>query len=120
VSKANGQTYGAINRTSSINGNGVVQLRKGQTAIYDFGQNIAGWAKFTAKSASGTKIKLRFGKMLNDNGALSRGNDGPAGSLYTANFRFAKATLNYNFKGGERAETFNPSLTFFGFRYCEV
>ncbi|MDD4990668.1 MAG: family 78 glycoside hydrolase catalytic domain [Paludibacter sp.] len=119
-SKANGQTYGAINTSNVINGNGTVQLKKGQTAIYDFGQNMAGWAKFTAKSASGTKIKIRFGEMLNDNGALSRGNDGPAGSLYTANFRTAKATINYTFKGAEGGETFNPNLTFFGFRYCEV
>jgi alpha-L-rhamnosidase len=119
-SKANGQTYGAINTVSTLTGAGAIQLKKGQTAIYDFGQNMAGWVKFTAKAAAGTKIKLRFGEMLNDNGASSRGNDGPANSLYTANFRSAKATLNYIFKGGESAETFNPNLTFFGFRYCEV
>ncbi len=119
-SKANGQTYGAINTVNTVTGGGAIQLKKGQTAIYDFGQNMAGWAKFTAKAVTGTKIKLRFGEMLNDNGASSRGNDGPAGSLYTANFRSAKATINYVFKGGESAETFNPNLTFFGFRYCEV
>jgi len=118
--KANGQTFGAINTINVITGAGTVQLKKGQTAIYDFGQNMAGWAKFTAKSAAGTKMKLRFGEMLNDNGALSRGNDGAAASLYTANFRTAKATLTYTFKGGESAETYYPSLTFFGFRYCEV
>lgn len=118
--KDNGQTFGAINSLKVISGAGVVQLKKGQTVIYDFGQNMAGWVKFAAKSASETKMTLRFGEMLNDNGALARGNDGPAGSLYTANLRTAKASINYIFKGDGSAETYNPSLTFFGFRYCEV
>jgi len=119
-SKSNGQTYGEINTTGTINGDGLVQLKAGQTVIYDLGQNMAGWVKFTAKSAAGTNMKFRFGEMLNDNGALSRGNDGPASSLYTNNLRGAKATLNYTFKGAESGETFHPNLTFFGFRYCEV
>ena len=118
--KTNGQTYGEIMTTDSINGDGLVKLKAGQTVIYDLGQNLAGWVKFTAKSAPGTSMKLRFGEMLNDNGAASRGNDGPAGGLYTNNLRGAKATLNYTFKGTEGGETFNPNLTFFGFRYCEV
>jgi len=119
-SKTNGQTHGAINTIATINGNGTVQLKKGQAALYDLGQNMAGWVKFKAKAAAGTTLKIRFGEMLNDNGASSRGNDGPAGSLYTANLRTAKATMTYIFKGKEEGETYNPSLTFFGFRYCEV
>ena len=118
--KSNGQTYGEINTGRVITGTGIVQLKAGETALYDFGQNMAGWVKFTANSAAGTKMKIRFGEMLNDNGALSRGNDGPAGSLYTANLRTAKATINYTFNGSEGGETFNPNMTFFGFRYCEV
>lgn len=118
-SKGNGETFGAINTINNIKGTGVVLLKKGQTAIYDLGQNMVGWVKFVAKAATGTDMKVRFGEMLNDNGAVSRGNDGPASSMYTANLRGAKATLNYIFKGGN-AETFHPSLTFFGFRYCEI
>ncbi|MDA3853124.1 MAG: family 78 glycoside hydrolase catalytic domain [Bacteroidales bacterium] len=117
---ATGTTHGAIDTLSTMGGQGVIQLRKGQTIIYDMGQNMAGWVKFTAKGAAGAKITLRFGEMLNDNGASSRGNDGAAGSLYTANLRTAKATLNYTFKGNEEGETYQPSLSYFGFRYCEV
>ena len=118
--KASGTTYGAINNISTQTGVGVVQLKTGQTIIYDFGQNMAGWVKLTAKGSVGAKIKLRFGEMLNDNGASSRGNDGAAGSLYTANLRSAKASLNYTFKGTSTGETYTPSLTYFGYRYCEV
>jgi alpha-L-rhamnosidase len=119
-SKSNGQTHGAINTINTVTGSGLVNLRVGETVVYDLGQNMVGWVKFTAKSDSGTKMKIRFGEMLNDNGASSRGNDGPAGSLYTANLRGARATLSYTFKGSETGETFNPDLTFFGFRYCEI
>ena len=118
--KTNGQTFGEINTSNVSTGTGLVQLKTGETALFDLGQNMAGWVKFTAKSAAGTKMKIRFGEMLNDNGALARGNDGPAGSLYTANLRTAKASINYIFKGTEGGETYSPSLTFFGFRYCEV
>ncbi len=118
--KDNGKTHGAINVINTINGKGIIQLKKGQTAIYDFGQNMAGWVKFKAKASSGTSLKIRFGEILNDDGASSRGNDGPAGSLYTANLRSAKATITYIFKGNEAGEIYNPSHTFFGFRYCEI
>jgi len=119
-SEAGTTTFGTIKTISVVNAPGVVQLKKGQTAVYDLGQNMVGWIKFTAKAASGTKMKVRFGEMLNDTGESSRGNDGPAGSIYTANYRSAKSTLSYTFKGMEAGETFNPNMTFFGFRYCEV
>lgn len=65
-------------------------------------------------------MKLRFGEMLNDTGDKSRGDDGPAGSIYTANLRSAKATLKYILKGSKEGESFHPSMTFFGFQYCEI
>ena len=119
-SKANGSDYGEINKVKEIEGTGVIQLKKGETAIFDLGQNMVGWVRFNVKGERGTRMKLRFGEMLNDSGALSRGNDGPKGSIYTANLRSAKATLNYFLKGNEEEELYRPSLTFFGFRYCEV
>jgi len=115
-----GTAYGMINSTNVVNGNGIIQLKKGETVIYDMGQNMVGWVKFTVKGASGTKMKLRFGEMLNSTGDTSRGDDGPGGSIYTINLRSAKATLYYTLRGDENGETFNPSTTFFGFRYCEV
>ena len=97
-----------------------VQLKKGETAVYDLGQNMVGWPHFTVKGARGTVVKMRFGEMLNDTGDEKRGDDGPAGSVYTANLRSARATLRYILKGKQEGETYRPSMTFFGFRYCEV
>lgn len=113
-----GSDFGAINALKTTAG-GTITLQKGQTAIYDLGQNMVGWPKFTVNGKPGTKLKFRFGEMLNDSGKKSRGCDGPKGSVYTANLRSAKASLLYTLKG-RSDETYHPLFTFFGFRYCEV
>jgi alpha-L-rhamnosidase len=117
--RTTGTTYGMIDPISTLN-NGTLPLKKGQTAIYDMGQNMVGWIKFTVKGETGTKLRFRFGEMLNDNGDAGRSNDGPGGSVYTYNLRTAKARLNYILRGKPDGETYQPSTTFFGFRYCEV
>ncbi|MBT2655535.1 family 78 glycoside hydrolase catalytic domain [Bacillus sp. ISL-18] len=127
---------GVINQESSKNGKGEIKIdtsrsvntrseakdykvnsATGDTVIYDLGQNMVGIPRITVKGKAGTQIKLRFGEILNDNSA---GADGPKGSIYTANLRSAKASLFYTLKGSEEGETYQPSLTFFGFRYVEI
>ena len=109
-----------INTLNVTEGISPIRLKKGETAIYNMGQNMVGWVHFKVKGASGTEMKLRFGEILNDTGDPSRGDDGPAGSIYTANLRSAKATLRYILRGNKGGESFRPSMTFFGFQYCEI
>jgi alpha-L-rhamnosidase len=78
------------------------------TTIYDLGQNFAGWARITAHGAAGTKLRLRFGELLNGDG-----------TLYTANLRSAQQTDTYTLRGGG-TETYEPRFTYHGFRYVEV
>lgn len=118
--KANGKTFGEINVVSEITGQSNFSLKAGQTAVIDLGQNASGWVSFTAKGTRGTKLRFRFGEMPNTTGDRSRGDDGPAGSVYTENLRSAEATLNYTLKGSEEGENFHPTTTYFGFRYIEV
>lgn len=99
---------------------GEVVLRAGQTLVLDFGQNASGWIRFMVKGTRGTQLTFRFGEMLNETGDASRGDDGPAGSVYTANLRSAKATLSYILAGKKAGEEFHPTTTFFGFRYVQV
>lgn len=106
-----------VNRGDSLP---TVHLKKGQTVLFDFGQNFAGWVDFRVRGGRGTTLNMRFGEMLNDTGALSRGNDGPGGSLYTANLRTALARMGYTLAGDEDGESHRPQMTFFGFRYCEM
>lgn len=117
--KATGTAYGEINVVSTST-NKAFDLKKGQTAIFDLGQNFAGWVKFNVKGAAGTVMKMRFAEMLNDKGDTNRGDDGPGGSLYTINLRNAKCLLKYTLSGAAEGETYNPSTTFYGFRYCEI
>ncbi|MDR1810292.1 MAG: glycoside hydrolase family 78 protein, partial [Prevotella sp.] len=115
-----GTTYGTVNVVRTLNGANSFTLAKGETAIVDFGQNMVGWIDFKVTGSRGTKLTARFSEMLNDSGDESRGNDDAQGTLYLRNLRSAKATLRYTLKGDAQGETFHPSMTFFGFRYCEI
>ena len=117
---SNGKTYGAINVVDEVTGQNNFNLSAGQTAVIDLGQNGSGWVSFTAKGAPGTKLRFRFGEMPNTTGDRGRGDDGPAGSVYTENLRSAEATLYYTLRGDTVGESFHPTSTYFGFRYIEV
>ena len=115
-----GADYGMINVISTSKGEGPIVLRNGETAVVDFGQNLAGWPMFTVKGAEGTTVKMRFAEMLNDTGERSRGNDGPGGSLYLQNLRSAKAELYYIVSDDSETALYHPTTTFYGYRYCEI
>jgi alpha-L-rhamnosidase len=116
----NGSEYGKINVINYIEKGDAFSLKKGQAAVIDLGQNMVGWPTFTVKGAAGTNVKIRVGEMLNDSGLTSRGNDNPEGSIYSVNYRSAKAKAGYTLCGAAEGEYFRPTFTFFGFRYCEI
>ncbi len=95
------------------------RLLPGQTLILDFGQNIVGRARLAVKGAAGTALDIRYAEMCNDSGSAARGNDNPKGSIYTANYRSAKAKGRY-ILGGKGIEDYAPTFTFYGFRYIEL
>ncbi|WP_433676943.1 family 78 glycoside hydrolase catalytic domain [Microbacterium gorillae] len=76
--------------------------------LVDFGQNIAGWVRFTVDGDAGTTVVLRHAEHVN-----------PAGELDVESNRTAEATNRYTLRGGG-AETWEPSFTFHGFRYAEI
>ncbi len=77
------------------------------TCIFDFGQNMVGWARINVPAIKGQKITIRFAEMLNADG-----------SLYTDNYRTARSTDSY-IPSGNSAQ-WEPSFTFHGFRYVEL
>jgi len=116
---ANANAYGKINVLTTQT-EGAVTLKAGETLLVDFGQNFAGWECFTVSGKAGTVLSVRHGEILNDqNGEKSRGNDGPGGSIYNANYRSAKAQTTY-ILSGKGEETYHPSFSFYGFRYIEI
>ena len=116
----NGSDFGKIRVVREFKGQDGFTLCKGESAVIDLGQNMVGWPTFTVKGQKGTTVQVRVGEMLNDSGLRSRGNDNPEGSIYSINYRSAKAKAYYVLKGAEEGEYYCPTFTFFGFRYLEI
>jgi alpha-L-rhamnosidase len=77
--------------------------------IADLGQNFTGWNRLKATGPAGTRVTLRHGEILNEDG-----------TLYTANLRAAQATDTFTLAGTGRPETFEPRFTVHGYRYVEI
>jgi alpha-L-rhamnosidase len=76
--------------------------------VFDFGQNLVGWARMAVAAPRDTRISLRFGEAV-----------GSDGNLYVANLRAARATDEYIARG-EGIETWEPRFALHGFRYVEI
>ena len=76
--------------------------------VFDFGQNLTGWVKFSVQGKAGDRVVFRHAETLD-----ARGN------FYTKNLRYARQTIEYTLKGGG-VETFTPRFSFQGFRYIQV
>jgi len=129
------KVFGSVHRLRdvSFDAGSSVTLAKGETLVVDFGQNCAAVPGFIFKAAPGTVLTCLPAEMLNDgNGERSRGNDGPAGSVYRANLRCPDRGMRivYTFGGGSGGvpfwnmgngfEFYTPTFTFFGYRYISV
>ncbi len=76
--------------------------------VFDFGQNLVGVPAITMTVEKGEKVLVRFAEMLQQDG-----------TLYTTNYRTARSQATY-IAGGSGTITYQPSLSFFGFRYVEI
>ncbi|HHY86331.1 MAG TPA: family 78 glycoside hydrolase catalytic domain [Verrucomicrobia bacterium] len=81
---------------------------RGASWLVDFGQNLVGFVRVSARGKAGAVITVRHAEMLS-----------PDGSLYTVNLRPALSTDTFILSGRGR-ETFEPHFTFHGFRYAEI
>lgn len=99
-----------------------VKLEKGQTMVVDMGQNLTAVPRISFSASSGVKAKMRFAEMLNDGSAAGNGAtqaDGPKGSIYQKSLRGARSQATYIFSG-DGTETYQPSMSFFGYQYVEL
>ena len=74
--------------------------------VLDFGQNMAGFARFVCTLPEGRKVELLYGELLQDE------------CFYQGNLRTAKAAFSYISDGKTRAVA--PRFTYYGFRYVCV
>ena len=95
----------------------------GETLVVDFGQNAAAVPAFEFSAAEGTTLTCLPAELLNDgNGALSRGMDGPEGSVHRLNLRVPDSgmILKYTFAAAPGYVSYYPHCTFFGYRYVSI
>jgi alpha-L-rhamnosidase len=78
----------------------------GRTLV-DFGQNLVGWLRFTARGPEGAEIRVRHAEVLEHD------------ELGVRPLRTAQATDRFVLSGGDD-DVFEPTMTFHGFRYAEV
>ena len=78
----------------------------GETVV-DLGQEVTGYVEFSVTAHSGERVRFTHGEVLDGDG-----------NFYNANYRSAKASVDYTCREG--AQTWHPRLTFFGFRYIKL
>lgn len=95
-----------IRRTEELAVVEVISTPSGKTVL-DFGQNLVGRLRLTARGEAGTTITLKHAEVLEH------------GELGTRPLRSAAATDTWVL-AGEGEETWEPRFTFHGFRYAQV
>lgn len=85
--------------------------------IYDLGQNLAGFAQLRVRGPAGTKVVMRYGERLAEDGTLDRkfidlhvAKQGPAQQFQTDTYILK----------GEKEEVCAARFTYHGFQYVEV
>lgn len=80
----------------------------GDATVYDFGQNAAGYVRFTVRGAAGATIHVAHSEVL-----------GPGRTWDNRNYRSARAEVHYTLKG-DGDELYEPMFTFMGYRFARV
>lgn len=91
----------------------VIRTPKGG-CVLDFGQNIAGYIRFTLRAREGQKIVLRFGEMLTREGEFTQRNIQCVSKKKTTPLQ----RVEYICKEGENR--YKTKFAIFGFRYALV
>lgn len=82
-------------------------------ALFDLGQNIAGWARLRLSGPAGTEITLRYAERLDADGQLDAKHIGCF--VKSGDFQTDRYILK-----GEGEESWAPQFTYHGFRWVEV
>ncbi|MBE1606789.1 alpha-L-rhamnosidase [Actinopolymorpha pittospori] len=78
--------------------------------VYDLGQQLAGWARLRVVGPAGTRLRIRYGERLLDDGTVDIRQVHIDGDMQTDTFVLS----------GEGYETFEPRFSYKGFQYVQV
>ena len=76
--------------------------------VYDFGQNVGGYVRFTVKGAAAATVLVEHSEVL-----------GPERFFDNRNYRGAEGLTRYTLKGAV-SETYAPLFSFQGYRYARL
>ena len=83
--------------------------------IYDFGENLSGWAHISVTGEAGREIRLTYDERLNPDGSLC----GKVNNAYHTDKKKLFHEDRYILKGAEREE-YSPKFCYHGFRYVKA
>jgi alpha-L-rhamnosidase len=83
------------------------------TAVFDLGENIAGWARIQVNEPRGTRLELRFAEEVDENGRLDPSSTGVFAT-------HCVQTDVYICRGDTGGETWEPRFTYHGFRFVSL
>lgn len=101
------QVVNPIKIVDSIRPKGMSEPKPG-IFVFDIGQNMAGWVHILVSGARGTRVVLKFGERVLQDGTIDQ-----------TNLFMAAATDVYILKG-KGTESWEPCFTYHGFRYVQV
>jgi len=81
------------------------------TAVYDLGENFAGWPEIEVTGKAGAAVTLLAGELLDSGGFVTQR------SAHA--FPDSRNSFTYVLKGGAR-EKWHPAFSYYGFRYVQV
>jgi alpha-L-rhamnosidase len=90
------------------------QTRAG-AAVFDLGQNIAGWACLRVSGPAGTQITLRYGELLTPDGEVDQSNINSLVYPEQGEVQVDRYILK-----GDGVELYEPRFSYHGFQYVEV
>lgn len=97
-----------VRRIEMLQPTKMIRTPSGKT-IVDFGQNLVGYVRLSGmRGARNHKVVISHAEVLEH------------GELGTRPLRICKAVDEYNLKGDEAGENYEPRFTFHGFRYVQV
>jgi hypothetical protein len=89
----------------------VTHPREG-VAVYDLGQNFAGWPEIAVTGPAGARVRLLPGELLDEHGLVTQ---------RSANaFAGDPADFHYTLRGAGGPESWHPRFSYYGFRYVQV
>lgn len=91
----------------------VIENKLGRT-VYDFGQNLSGYAEITLKGTAGQRVTLRHAERIHEDGTLNQ-NEMDGHPFYQGpEFQTNRIILS------GQIDTIKPRFTYHGFRYIEI